>query len=191
LRDLYVPFLQSPSRFASVHVRTDQSLAFWDQRVRAAAAELEPLVMIGAATTIVSEDRQRAGTRFLSAMLSGFAAFTAFLAVLGIYGVTGYAVQQREREMAVRAAVGASRTAIMGLFFKEGGRVLVLGLGLGWIGAHNAARILENQVYGVQPFDLSTWAAACGLMLIAGLGAMWWPARRAARRDPISVLKDA
>ena len=62
MRDLYLPFLQSPSRFASVHVRTDRSLSFWERSVRAAAAELEPYVMIGTASTIVSEDRQRAGT---------------------------------------------------------------------------------------------------------------------------------
>ena len=68
-------------------------------------------------------------------MLTGFAVFAAFLAVLGIYGVTGYAVQQREREIAVRVAVGASRSAIIRLFLKEGARVLAIGLGLGLFGA--------------------------------------------------------
>lgn len=190
LRDLYLPFLQSPSRFASIHVRTDRSLSFWEQSVRAAATELEPYVMIGTASTIVSEDRQRAGTRFLTSMLTGFAVFAAFLAVLGIYGVTGYAVQQREREIAVRVAVGASRSAIIRLFLKEGVRVLAIGLGLGLFGAFWAVRILESQVYGVQPFDLATRVAACALMSAAGLFAVWWPARRAAARDPMLVLKE-
>jgi putative ABC transport system permease protein len=190
MRDLYLPFLQSPSRFASVHVRTDRSLSFWEQSVRAATAELEPYAMIGTASTIVSEDRQRAGTRFLTSLLTGFAIFAAFLAVLGIYGVTGYAVQQREREIAVRVAVGASRSAIIRLFLKEGARVLAIGLGLGLLGAFGAMRILENQVYGVQPFDLATRVAACALMATAGLVAVWWPARRAAMRSPMLVLKE-
>ena len=190
LRDLYLPFLQSPSRFASIHVRTDRSLAFWDQSVRSAATALEPYAMIGAASTIVSEDRQRAGTRFLTSMLTGFAVFAAFLAVLGIYGVTGYAVQQREREIAVRVAVGASRGAIVRLFLKEGARVLAIGLGLGLFGAFWAVKILETQVYGVQPFDLATRVGACALMVIAGLFAVWWPAKRAALRNPMSVLKE-
>jgi len=146
--------------------------------------------MIGTASTIVSEDRQRAGTRFLTSMLTGFAVFAAFLAVLGIYGVTGYAVQQREREIAVRVAVGASRSAIIRLFLKEGIRVLAIGLGLGLFGAFWAVRILESQVYGVQPFDLVTRVAACVLMTSAGLFAVWWPARRAAARDPMLVLKE-
>jgi len=115
--------------------------------------------------------------------------FTA-VAVLGIYGVTGYAVQQREREIAVRVAVGASRNAIIRLFLKEGARVLAIGLGLGLFGAFWAARILESQVYGVQPFDFATRVAACALMLAAGLFAIWWPARRAALRNPMLVLKE-
>jgi putative ABC transport system permease protein len=190
MRDLYLPFLQSPSRFASIHVRTDQSLSFWDQSVRTAATELDPYVMVSPAATIVSEDRQRAGTRFLTSILTGFAAFAAFLAVLGIYGVTGYAVEQREREIAVRVAVGASRGAIIRLFMKEGARVLAIGLGLGLFGAFWATRILENQVFGVHRFDLATRIGACVLMGAAGLVAVWWPAKRAALRNPMSVLKE-
>jgi putative ABC transport system permease protein len=190
LRDLYLPFLQSPSRFASVHVRTAQSPSFWEQSVRAAATALEPYVMIGAASTIVSEDRLRAGTRFLTSILTGFAVFAAFLAVLGIYGVTSYAVEQREREIAVRVVVGASRSAVIRLFLKEGARLLAIGLGLGLFGAMGAVKILESQVYGVQPFDIPTRVAACVLLTIAGLVAVWWPARRAALRDPMTVLKE-
>ena len=189
LRDLYLPFLQSPSRFASIHVRTTHPLSFWDQNLRTIATDLEPYVMISPAATIVSQNRQQAGTRFLTSMLTGFAVFAAFLAVLGIYGVTGYAVEQREREIAVRVAVGASRSAIIRLFLKEGVRVLIIGLGFGLFGAYWAVRILESQVYGVQPFDIATQVAACVLMAIAGLFAVWWPARLAALRDPMLVLK--
>jgi hypothetical protein len=61
---------------------------------------------------------------------------------------------------------------------------------LGLFGAFWAVKILETQVYGVQPFDLATRAAACALMVIAGLFAVWWPAKRAALRNPMSVLKE-
>jgi putative ABC transport system permease protein len=190
VRDIYVPFLQVPGRFASVHVRTDRPLSFWQESVRAAAAEIDPYVQAGTANTILSEDRQGRGTRFLASMLTGFAAFAAFLAVLGIYGVTNYAVQQREREIAIRGAVGASRDVIIRMFLKEGARVLVIGLGFGLFGTIGVAKILQSRVYGVQPFDVATLVAACALMTAAGLLAIWWPARRAADRDPMVVLKE-
>src|SRR6185295_17153581 len=75
VRDIYLPFLQAPSRFASVHVRTVRPLSFWQDSVRAAAAEIDPYVQVAAAKTILSEDRQGRGTRFLASMLSGFAVF--------------------------------------------------------------------------------------------------------------------
>ena len=190
LRDVYLPFLQSPGRFASVHVRTARSPSFWDQGVRTAVAQLDPYVLVSPVATIVSEDRQRAGTRFLTSMLSGFAGFAALLAMLGIYGVTSYAAQQREREVAVRLAVGASQRAIIRLFLKDGARVLGVGVALGLAGAFWAAKILESQVYGVQPFDVATRVGACVLMISIGLFAVWWPARRAAMQDPLLALKE-
>jgi predicted permease len=190
LRDIYLPLLQVPSRFASVHVRTDRPLSFWQESVRTAARELDPYALVGTASTIVSEDRKRAGTRFLTSMLTGFAAFAALLAVLGIYGVTAYAVQQREREIAIRVAVGANRSSIVRLFLKQGVRVLLVGLGLGLLGAFAAAKILVNQVYGVKPFDIATVATACALMTATCLITIWWPARRAAMRSPMLALKE-
>ena len=82
LRDVYLPFLQSPSRFASVHIRTARPPSYWDQSVRAAVGQIDPYALVSPIATIVSEDRQRAGTRFLTSMLSGFAVFAALLAML-------------------------------------------------------------------------------------------------------------
>ncbi len=190
LRDIYLPFLQTPSRFASVHVRTGRPVSFWGDRVRVAAEGINPYVVVSPGRTIMSEDRQRTGTQFLTSMLTGFAIFATFLAVLGIYGVTTYAVQQREREIAVRVAVGGSQGAIIWLFLKHGAPVLGVGLGLGWFGAFGVAKILENQVYGVPPFDGETLIAACVLMIVASVLAIWWPARRVATRSPMVVLKE-
>jgi len=145
---------------------------------------------VAATRTIVSEDRKGAGTRFLTSMLTGFAVFAALLASLGIYGVTTYTVQQREREIAIRVAVGASRGSIIRLFLKEGVRVLGIGLGCGLIGAIGATRILQNQVYGVQPFDAATLLSVLVLMSFVGLLSIWRPAKRGAMRDPMTVLKE-
>jgi putative ABC transport system permease protein len=190
LKDVYLPFLQVPGRFAAVHVRTDRPLSFWERAVSKASAEIDPYALVGTASTIVSEDRHRIGAQFLTSLLTGFAVFTTLLAVLGLYGVTTYAVQQRERELAIRVAVGASRGAVIRLFLKQGTRLLALGLGLGLAGTFAAVRILESQIYGIQPLDGPTLLAACALMTMVGLFTIWWPARRGAMRNPLAVLKE-
>jgi putative ABC transport system permease protein len=190
LRDIYVPFLQAPGRFASIHVRTAGAVSFWEEKVRVAAAQLDPFVQIAPAKTILSEDRQGAGTLFLTSLLTGFATFAALLAALGIYGVTTYAVQQREREIAIRVAIGASRGSVVRLFLKDGARILAIGLGLGLIGTFGVSKILQNQVYGVRAFDVVTLLSVFALMSAIGLMAIGQPARRGAMRDPMSCLKE-
>ena len=109
--------------------------------------------------TVVGENRQLAGTTFLTTLLTGFAAIAGFLAVLGIYGVTACAVQQRQREIAIRMALGAPGGRVVRLFLKEGAVVLAAGLAAGLVGATAAVRILEHQLFAVEPFDPATLAA--------------------------------
>ncbi|MBL9134774.1 MAG: ABC transporter permease [Verrucomicrobiales bacterium] len=189
LRDIYVPFSQVPGRFASIHVRTPKATLFWEQTIRAAASEVEPFVQVSAARTIESEDRQGRGARFLTSMLSGFAVFAALLAALGIYGVTAYVVAQREREIGIRMAIGASRANLVRQFLKEGACTLATGLGCGLIGTFAVARLLQGVIYGVQPFDAVTLLFASGLMGAVGLLAIWRPAQRGATRDPLRALR--
>jgi putative ABC transport system permease protein len=190
LRDIFIPFSQAPGRFASVLVRTDQSTLLWDQAIRGIVSKIEPYAQISPAKTIPSEDRKRAGTQFLTSMLTAFAIFALLLALLGIYGVTTYAVQQREREIAVRVAIGADRGNIVRLFLKEGSRLLAVGMGLSFIGIFGVIKVLKSRIYGVEPFDWLTLTAAFTLMAVAGLSAIWWPAKRAALKSPMIILKE-
>ena len=111
------------------------------------------------------------------------------LAVLGIYGVTAFVTLQRRREIGIRVALGAPRESIIRMFLAEGARVVAVGIGLGLLGAKGAVRILESQVYGIQPFDVATVVLAVMVMAAAGLGTIWWPARRAVQGDPIAALR--
>lgn len=189
LRDLYLPFLQSPSRFFAIHLRTDRSPAFWRATLTRLVGELEPYAAIGEVATIASYDRQLAGTRFMTGLLAAFAGFAALLATIGIYGVTAYAVQQREREIAIRIALGATGRVVVRLFLAEAGRVLAVGTIGGLLAAIAAGRILESRVFGVTTTDATTFIATAALMLTVGALATWWPARRAAAKDPIVALK--
>jgi len=189
--DIYIPFLQAPNQYAPLAIRTDQPASFWLPKVRAAIASINPEVAIYESPSLEQEaERLLAGTRFLTTMLTGFAIFAALLAVLGIYGVTAYAVQQREREMAIRIALGATGGRVIRLFLDDGAVMLASGIACGLLAAVAVTRILEHQLYGVQRFDAPTLVATCALMTAAGLLATWWPARRAAINDPLPLLKE-
>jgi putative ABC transport system permease protein len=191
LADLYVPILQSPGRFVWVYARTAGPPAEALPQLRAAVNTIDrEIPMTGAAPLQQALDGQLARPKFLASLLASFALIAALLALVGIYGVIAYAVRQREREIAVRIAVGAEPRRITGLFLKQGVLLLVAGLGIGVIGAVGAGRTLESQLFGVRPGDpLTLLMAATGLAGAAML-AVWWPARRAAATDPAAALKD-
>jgi ABC-type antimicrobial peptide transport system permease subunit len=188
-RDVYVPFLQAPARYASLYFRVDGQRALSVAALREAVARVDPDVLVSTDVTgsnrlAAEESRQLAGPRFLLSVLSAFAFFALLLAVLGMYAVTAYTVRQREREVAIRIAVGASVRAVVAMFLKEAGLVLLAGVAAGLLGAAAVARLLASQLYGVEPLDPATLAAACGFIVGAALLAAWWPATRAAAGDP-------
>jgi predicted permease len=191
LKDIYLPFLQAPSRYAPLFFRTDHPQAFSVKTLRSAVAEIDAEVLVTGESSLASEgNKLLAGPRFLMSLLTGFALFAALLATLGIYGVTAYAVQQREREVAIRAALGATPRAILRMFLQEGGLVLAIGIGCGLGAAVAVARLLANQLHGVRPFDVATLLAACVLLALTGLLATWWPARRAAAPNSLAALNE-
>jgi putative ABC transport system permease protein len=110
--------------------------------------------------------------------------------MIGIYGVTAYSVQQRERELAIRMALGAGRAAVEQLLLRESGAVLIAGLVVGLGGALATARLLEHQMFGVRAFDISTLAVTSAVMAATWLAATWGPARRASQKDPAVSLKE-
>jgi predicted permease len=192
LADIYAPLSPAGmSRYGNFYVRSDRPPAALLAEARAAAAALDPHAVVNPLRTVVSQNRQLAGTTFLTSMLSGFAGIAGFLAVLGIYGVTAYAVQQRQREIAIRMALGAQGRRVVALFLKEGALVLVAGLALGLLGARAATRVLEHQLYGVRPLDPSVLFVSSVLLAAAGVLATWWPARRGSRANPVTSLKES
>jgi putative ABC transport system permease protein len=135
-------------------------------------------------------DLQRAGARLLAYLLVVFAVFAATLALVGIYAVVAYTVKQREREIAVRIAMGADRRRITGMFIGQGALVLGVGLVLGVAGALALGRVLRAQLFGVQPADPAVLAGMTIAFALCGLVAIAWPARAAASLDPATALKD-
>jgi putative ABC transport system permease protein len=191
LLDIYLPFLQAPSRFASLFVRTDGSAFQWLERLRAIVSDMNPEVTIDSARELSAEaDNQLAVSRFLTSLLVGFGVFTSSLALIGVYGVTAYVVEERRREVAIRVALGATVRSINAMLLTSGGKILAGGIVLGLFGAAGLGRVLSSQIHGVERFDVATVAASCALIGIVASLAAYWPANRIARANPTIALKE-
>jgi hypothetical protein len=185
--DFYMP--RTPDgRFGTFYVRTRRPAPLLFDRFQSAAAEIDGDAVIDPPRMVAGDDQTLAGTRFLTFLLTGFAAIAALLAMLGIYGVTAYAVQQRHKEVAIRVALGASERAVVRIFLREGALLLGAGTVVGLIGGVTLSRVLRHHVFGVQSFDASTYVVACALLLAAGFTAVFWAARGAALSHPVSAL---
>ena len=190
--DMYIALLQQPSPAAFVYARATGPTAAVDRELRVATAAVDQEVAFAAPRRLSDIlDVQRAGPRFLATLLVVFGFVAALLALIGIYGVIAYAARQREREIAVRLAIGADRSAITRLFVRQGAIVLAAGLVLGIGGALALGRVLEAQLFNVRPSDPLVLAVTTVAFALCGLGAVAWPARRAASTDPVNALKDS
>ncbi len=127
--------------------------------------------------------------RPLGAMIAAFAAGTLCLAVVGIYGVISYSVVRRTREIGIRAALGASPSAIIRLVMRDGTGVMVRGLIIGLSGAVLLSTALRRVFWGVSSLDTISYGAATLLLGIVGLIACYVPARRATRVPAASALR--
>jgi len=103
--------------------------------------------------------------------------------------VISYGVSRRTREMGVRMAIGASRAQVMRLVLSQGLRLALVGVVLGVIGAAAAGRLLESMLHGVSAADPIALGAAAGLLLLVAAAATLFPARAAARVDPLRALR--
>lgn len=189
LADLYVPLLQSPGRYSAIVSRAPATAAT-AKSLRRVVSSLDPQVAAG---TIQSLDevvsRQLSRPRFLAALFTAFGIFAATLGAVGLYVVIAYAVRQREHEIAVRMAVGATGRNIVGMVLRDGLLVVLGGLALGIAGALAVGRLLQAQLFGVQAADALTLAVSTLALTLVSLAAILWPARRASRTDPVVALR--
>jgi putative ABC transport system permease protein len=191
LADVYLAFRQLPAAAPFMYVRAPGAQARVERELRDLLTRLDPDMALGMPRPLSDIlDQQRAGSRFLAWLLTVFALLAAVLALVGIYGVIAYTVRQREREIAIRLAVGADRGRIMRLFVRQGAAVLAVGLGLGAAGAVLIGRVLETQLFGVRAADPLAIVAVAVPFAACGLLAVGWPARAAASTDPAAVLKN-
>lgn len=127
--------------------------------------------------------------RLLTGLLLGFGVLALLLGAVGLYGVMAYGTVQRTREFGVRLALGARAGEVLGLVARDAVRLAGIGVGVGLAGALALTRLLESQLYGVEPIDPIVFAGAAVLLAVVALAAALAPALRAAHTDPMQALR--
>ena len=195
---LYRPFMQLPdgamtpaatgvSYAVRLNPAAHTSFAAIRQRLQQGNAEQ---ALFGAQTMNEIISATLAERRMSMILLSTFAALALSLASIGIYGVISYVVAQRTKEIGIRMALGARRVDVLRMIAQQGLKLIVIGLLCGAAGALVATRALSTMLFGVRPFDLPTFLATAFLLLCIGMLAIYLPAARAARVDPMVALRD-
>jgi predicted permease len=189
---LFFPLLQDASpRFLAVFVRTSGAPSSVFPQLRAAVRELDAdLPVYDMRTMEMQVQRSLANERLVAGLSSALGVLATLLAVVGLYGVMAYTVTRRRREVGIRMALGAQAVRVAWLFLREASYVVLVGFGVGLPAVWAAGRYIQSQLYGVEPLDPGTIAAAMvGLAAVATAGALV-PALRAARINPLAALRE-
>lgn len=125
----------------------------------------------------------------MATLASCFGLLAAFLASVGLYGVMAYTTARRRREIGVRLALGAEPARVRRLVLRGAAAQAIAGIVVGLPAALGASRLIESQLFGVEPTDFWTIVAATTLLAIVALVAGYLPAHRASRVNPAIVLR--
>jgi predicted permease len=126
---------------------------------------------------------------FTTLTLGVISLLAVILGTVGQYGVLSYIVAERTREIGVRMALGAQAGRVQRMVVGQGARVLAVGVALGLLAAAASTRALRSLLFGVEALDPVTFTAVAGAMVTVGLLAVWVPARRASRVDPVEAIR--
>jgi putative ABC transport system permease protein len=159
-------------------------------RVRRELQALDPSVpFVNVRATADLVRPQMLPWRIGTMMFGLFGALGALLAAVGLAGLLSFVVAQRTRELGVRIALGAQRRDVLGLVLGEGGRLVAIGVAVGAAAGAAATRLFASMLYGVSPLDPIVYVATAAGLAAVGLLAMYVPARRATRVDPVVALR--
>jgi predicted permease len=187
---VYVPYAAAPRRQGLLIARTRVPPETLAAAFRREAQNEDPNLPLHDVRSLENHITQsRMNVSIIGTMFTIFAGIALLLACVGLYAVIAHAVNQRTREIGIRAAIGGSAASILRLVFKEASRPLGLGLALGLPAALGLTRVLRGTLIGVSPNDPATFSVVILVLIIAGLLGCAIPARRAVQVDPVIALR--
>ncbi|MGZ8412679.1 MAG: ADOP family duplicated permease, partial [Gemmatirosa sp.] len=185
----YVPDAAMPRSSMSLIARTSGDPALLAGPIRAAIREIVPGQAFLEVVPLRDKLSDAVSTpRLFTVLVTVFGTLALALAAIGLYGVVSYVVRQREREIAVRVALGAPPGRVMGLMLRQGMQPVAIGLALGLGGAFAMMRVLESLLFEVSASDPLTFVVVAALLATVALAASWLPSRRATRVAPAITL---
>ena len=187
---LYEPVDQGCWTTQTVVCRTTTDPLSMAGAVRQAVWSLDPAQPILKTDTIKRAVLKTASIERLSSLLMVLMAGVALmLAVTGIYAVVAHSVSERINEIGIRLALGAQKQSILIMMLQKGLVYIVIGLGIGLIGALTMSQYLSSLLYQISVTDPVTFAVVPMVLLLTALLACYVPARRASRIDPMEALR--
>jgi putative ABC transport system permease protein len=187
---LYVPYAQSPNRFMDIGIRTAgdpmRLVPAVSAAIRSVDAE-QPITEVR--TLLTAMHHQATGLTYVAVMMGIFGVLALVLAAVGVYGVMSYLVSEQTHEIGIRMALGAPRTTVLHMLFRRGLLTAAAGLACGLPVAFFFARLLASLIFGVDAADAVTFIGIPAALLLAAAIAIYVPARRAMRIDPIVALR--
>jgi putative ABC transport system permease protein len=186
----YLQYTDRPPYTTVFVARGKQSADQLVASMRQAIWSYAPDVTITRVKTLASQlDDSLATERFQTFTLVSFGFAALLLAMLGIYGILSYTTEMRKQEIGMRVALGATRPSIYALTLADAGHPVLGGLLSGLLVSFLAAKVVRNQLYGINGVSPSLMFSVAALFLAAAVVAAFVPARRAASFDPMSVLR--
>src|SRR6185503_17579860 len=188
--EMFYPVLQRPEQFTGILIRTDGDPAALTRSVRAAVADVDPSVALTNPGTLQELVEQSTADRKLTMnLLIAFACLALLLASLGVYSVMAYSVAQRNAEIGVRMALGASAETVQKMVLGQGMTLAGVGLGIGLVAALALTQMMATLLFEVGARDPLVYLSIGALLCAVAALACWLPSRRASRVDPVRALQ--
>lgn len=188
----YLPYAQgsADARQALMLIRTTAEPSRLATSARNVVTSIDPTLRVEVATMTDVHHDTLSRSRTLAGLFVVLGGMALLLGATGVYGVLSHFVSQRTYEIGIRAALGADRRQLVGLFVRQGMAMTFAGVVIGAAGAWMLARVLRRFLFGVTPADPLSFAIATLLIAGVGLAAAYVPARRAATVDPVIAMRE-